>query len=54
MTVSDGFQGGSSLKIPLQVLDEVITRLRAKKVKEAMQGWVQLIWDELIRLQHSR
>jgi hypothetical protein len=30
----------------LQVLDGPITRLRAKKIKEAMQGLVQSTWDE--------
>jgi len=33
-------QGGPSLKDPLQVLDGPITRLRAKEIKEAMQGLV--------------
>ena len=44
--VSDGNQGGPSLKDPLQVPDGPITRLRAKKIKEAMQGLVQSTWDE--------
>jgi hypothetical protein len=43
---NDGNQGGSSLKDPLQVPDEPIIRLRAKKIKEAMQGLVQSTWDE--------
>jgi hypothetical protein len=43
---NDGNQGGPSLKDPLQVPDEPITRLRAKKIKEAMQGLVQSTWDE--------
>ena len=42
----DGNQGGPSLKDPLQVLDGPITRSRAKKIKEAMQGLVQSTWDE--------
>ena len=42
----DGNQGGSSLKDPLQVPDGPITRSRAKKIKEAMQGLVQSTWDE--------
>ena len=42
----DGNQGGPSLKDPLQVPDGPITRLRAKKIKEAMQGLVQSTWDE--------
>jgi hypothetical protein len=37
----DGNQGGPSLKDPLQVLDGPITRSRAKKIKEAMQGSYQ-------------
>ena len=43
---SDGNQGGPSLKDPLQVLDGPITRSRAKKIKEAMQGLVQSTWDK--------
>jgi hypothetical protein len=42
----DENQGGSSLKDPLQVPDGPITRSRAKKIKEAMQGLVQSTWDE--------
>ena len=42
----DGDQGGSSLKDPLQVPNGPITRSRAKKIKEAMQGLVQSTWDE--------
>uniref|UniRef100_A0A2N9I7U7 Integrase catalytic domain-containing protein n=1 Tax=Fagus sylvatica TaxID=28930 RepID=A0A2N9I7U7_FAGSY len=38
---NDGNQGGPSLKDPLQVSDGPITRSRAKKIKEAMQGLVQ-------------
>ena len=37
----DGNQGGPSLKDHLQVPDGPITRSRAKKIKEAMQGLVQ-------------
>uniref|UniRef100_A0A2N9GM03 RNA-directed DNA polymerase n=1 Tax=Fagus sylvatica TaxID=28930 RepID=A0A2N9GM03_FAGSY len=44
--LSDGNQGGPSLKDPLQVPDGPITRSRAKKIKEAMQGLVQSTWDE--------
>ena len=44
---NDGNQSGSSLKDPLQVPDGPITRLRAKKIKEAMQGLVQSTWDEV-------
>jgi hypothetical protein len=42
----DGNQGGPSLKDPLQVPDGPITRSKAKKIKEAMQGLVQSTWDE--------
>jgi hypothetical protein len=42
----DGNQGGTSLKDHLQVLDGPITRSRAKKIKEAMQGLVQSTWDK--------
>jgi hypothetical protein len=42
----DGNQDGPSLKDPLQVPDGPITRSRAKKIKEAMQGLVQSTWDE--------
>ena len=45
-SVSDGNQGGPSLKDPLQVPDWPITRSRVKKIKEAMQGLVQFTWDE--------
>uniref|UniRef100_A0A2N9IQ73 Retrotransposon gag domain-containing protein n=1 Tax=Fagus sylvatica TaxID=28930 RepID=A0A2N9IQ73_FAGSY len=44
--MSDGNQSGPSLKDPLQVPDGPITRSRAKKIKEAMQGLVQSTWDE--------
>uniref|UniRef100_A0A2N9GB05 Reverse transcriptase RNase H-like domain-containing protein n=1 Tax=Fagus sylvatica TaxID=28930 RepID=A0A2N9GB05_FAGSY len=44
---NDGNQDGPSLKDPLQVSDGLITRSRAKKIKEAMQGLVQSIWDEV-------
>jgi hypothetical protein len=42
----DGNQSGPSLKDPLQVPYGPITRSRAKKIKEAMQGLVQSTWDE--------
>uniref|UniRef100_A0A2N9GUE5 Tf2-1-like SH3-like domain-containing protein n=1 Tax=Fagus sylvatica TaxID=28930 RepID=A0A2N9GUE5_FAGSY len=42
---NDGNQGGPSLNDPLQVPDGPITRSRAKKIKEAMQGFVQSTWD---------
>ena len=42
----DGNQCGPSLKDPLQVPDRPITRSRAKKIKEVMQGLVQSTWDE--------
>jgi hypothetical protein len=44
--MSDGNQGGPSLKDRLQVPDGPITRSRVKKIKEAMQGLVQSTWDE--------
>ena len=43
---NDRNQGGPTLKDPLQVPDGPITRSRAKKIKEAMQGLVQSTWDE--------
>ena len=43
---NDGNQGGATLKDPLQIPDGPITRSRAKKIKEAMQGLVQSTWDE--------
>jgi hypothetical protein len=43
---NDGNQGGPNLKDPLLVPDGPITRSRAKKIKEAMQGLVQSTWDE--------
>ena len=42
----DGNQSGPSLKDPLQVSDGPITRSRAKKIKEVMQGLMQSTWDE--------
>ena len=45
-SLSDGNQGGPSFKDPLQVSVGPITRSRAKKIKEAMQGLVQSTWDE--------
>jgi hypothetical protein len=41
-----GTKVGLALKDPLQVPDGPITRSRAKKIKEAMQGLVQSTWDE--------
>ena len=43
---NDGNQGGPTLKDPLQVPDGPITRPRARKIREAMQGLVQSTWDE--------
>uniref|UniRef100_A0A2N9GE48 Reverse transcriptase RNase H-like domain-containing protein n=1 Tax=Fagus sylvatica TaxID=28930 RepID=A0A2N9GE48_FAGSY len=43
---NDGNQGEPSLKDPLQVPEGPITRSRARKIKEAMQGLVQSTWDE--------
>jgi hypothetical protein len=42
--------GRSNLKDPLQVPDGPITRSRAKKIKEAMQGLVQSTWVEFVNL----
>ncbi|XP_041004037.1 uncharacterized protein LOC121249393, partial [Juglans microcarpa x Juglans regia] len=39
---NDRNQGGPTLKDPLQVPDGPITRSRAKKIKEAMQGLIQV------------
>ncbi|XP_035551062.1 uncharacterized protein LOC118349658, partial [Juglans regia] len=48
---NDRNQGGPTLKDPLQVPDGPITRSRAKKIKEAMQGLVLvLVLDVLILL----
>ena len=43
----DGNQGGSSLKDHLQIPDGPITRSKAKKIKEVMQGLVQSTWEEV-------
>jgi hypothetical protein len=48
--VCDGPHGRPDLKDPLQVPDGPITRSRAKKIKEAMQGLVQSIWAEFANL----
>jgi hypothetical protein len=47
---NDGHHGRLNLKDLLQVLDESITRLRAKKIKEAIQGLVQSTWAEFANL----
>jgi hypothetical protein len=49
-TGSDGPHGRPNLKDPLQVPDGPITRSRAKKIKEAMQGLVQSTWAEFANL----
>jgi hypothetical protein len=46
---NDG-NGGPNLKDSLQIRDGPITRSRAKKIKEAMQGFVQSIWAEFANL----
>jgi hypothetical protein len=46
VTLTDGPHGRLDLKDPLQVPDLPITRSRAKKIKEAMQGLVQSTWAE--------
>ena len=48
---NDGQHGGTSLQDdPLQVPNGLITRLRAKKIKEAMQVLVQSTWTEFANL----
>jgi hypothetical protein len=49
----DEHHGGLSLKDPLQVPDEPITRSRAKKIKEAMQGLVQFTWAKFANLSNK-
>jgi len=49
-THPDGPHGRPNLKDPLQVPDGPITRSRAKKIKEAMQGLVQFTWAEFANL----
>ena len=39
-------QSAQSIKDPLLVLKELITRARAKKIEEAMQGFVQATLDK--------
>jgi hypothetical protein len=46
----NGPHGRPNLKDPLQVPDGPITRSRAKKIKEAMQGLVQSTWAEFANL----
>jgi hypothetical protein len=46
----DGPHGRPNLKDPLQVQDGPITRSRAKKIEEAMQGLVQSTWAEFTNL----
>ncbi|XP_062143503.1 uncharacterized protein LOC133851190 [Alnus glutinosa] len=45
-----GPHGRPNLKDPLQVPNGPITRSRAKKIKEAMQGLVQSTWAEFANL----
>jgi hypothetical protein len=47
---NDGPHGRLNLKDPLQVPDGPITRSRAKKIKEAMQGLVQPTWAKFANL----
>jgi hypothetical protein len=42
--------GGPNLKDPLQVPNGPITRSRAKKIKEAMQGLMQSTWTKFANL----
>jgi hypothetical protein len=46
----DGPHGRPNLKDPLQVPDGPITKSRAKKIKEAMQGLVQSTWAKFANL----
>jgi hypothetical protein len=48
--ISDGHHGRPNLRNPLQVPDGPITRSRAKKIKEVMQGLVQSTWAEFANL----
>jgi hypothetical protein len=48
--MNDGLYGRPNLKDLLQVLDWQISRLRAKKMKEAMQGLVHSTWAEFANL----
>jgi hypothetical protein len=48
--VCDGPHGRLNLKDPLQVSDGPITKSRAKKIKEAMEGLVQSTWAEFANL----
>jgi hypothetical protein len=47
---NDGLHGRPNLKDPLRVPDGPMTRSRAKKIKEAMQGLVQSTWAEFANL----
>jgi hypothetical protein len=47
---NNGSHGRPNLKDHLQVPNGPITRLRAKKIKEAMQGLVQSTWAEFANL----
>jgi hypothetical protein len=47
---NDGPHGRPNLKDPLQVPDGPITKSRAKKIKEAMQGLMQSTWAEFANL----
>jgi hypothetical protein len=60
LRLCDGNQSGPSLKDPLQVPYGPITRSRAKKTKEAMQGleqckdWCNPLGMKLVRAQQSK
>jgi hypothetical protein len=49
-SIFDGPHGRPNLKDPLQVPDGPITRSRAKKIKEVMQGLVQSTWAKFANL----
>jgi hypothetical protein len=48
--INDGPHGRPNLKDPLQVSDGPVTRSKAKKIKEAMQGLMQSAWVEFANL----
>jgi hypothetical protein len=54
MSIVDRNQGGPSFKDPLQVPDGLITRSRAKKIKEAMQRLCNPLGMKLARAQQSK
>jgi hypothetical protein len=47
---SEGPRSRPNLKDPLQIPDGPLTRSRAKKIKEAIQGLVQSTWAKFAKL----